>query len=80
MTKQPIIPCAFSFMLMDFHETIFDAPPVKKVETKLLELRNDAETNSELNIRQKEAIIARIDSYFKGTYGNTKAGIEMKAS
>ncbi len=72
MSKQPIIPCAFSFMLIDFHETIKDAPAVSKIHYKLIELRQDAEINPELNLRQKEAIIARVDNYINGTYGNTK--------
>lgn len=80
MTKQPTIPCAFSFMLMDFHETVANMPPVSKVQEKLLALKADAEINHELNIRQKEAIIARIDNYFNGSYGNTKAGIDMKTT
>ena len=72
MRKEPIIPCVFSYMLMDFHEMIADAPAMSKIEDKLLGLRKDAEINPELNLRQKEAIIARIDNYINGTYGNTK--------
>jgi hypothetical protein len=72
MKKQPLFPCAFSYMLMDFKEMIENDPPAEKIAEKLFKLKEDAKINPELNLRQREAIISRCDNYLNGTYGKTK--------
>ena len=79
MTKQPMIPCAFSFMLLEFNELVAEMPTISKVKDKLLALKKDAEINHELNGRQREAITERIKFYLSGEYGNTKSGVTMKS-
>lgn len=76
--KQPIIPCAFSYMMMDFNETVKEMPEISKVKDKLLNLKKDAINNIELNGRQRESITARVDNYLNGTYGKTKDGVQLQ--
>lgn len=62
----------FSAMLKTFHTIIAGEPAAEKVKAKLTSLKQEASINNELNIRQKEAVIARCDNYINGDYGKTK--------
>ncbi len=44
-------------------------PNNEKVKNKLFDIRERASNSPTLEIRQKDAIIARCDNYVKGTYG-----------
>ena len=80
MKKEPMLPCAFSYMLVEFNEMVQEMPPIKIIEEPLLTLRAQAETSNELNSRQKDAIIVRVDNYLNGTYGKSKEFFNFKAS
>lgn len=67
----------FSFMLKTFNDLIKDSPTAKSVEKDLTELKDVAVASAELNLRQKEAVMARCDSYMDGSYG--KKDNEFKA-
>ncbi len=68
----------FALMLKDFHRIIENEPPAEKVKKELISLREKASKDAGLNIRQKDAIIARCDNYMKGEYGNTKTEVHMQ--
>ena len=80
MKKEPMIPCAFSYMLMEFNEMVSENPPVNIINDELLALKAQAETSRELNLRQKLAITERVDNYFNCTYGKAKDGIKMQGA
>jgi len=75
MKKEPMLPCAFSYMLMEFNELVSDMPPISKIDEQLFKLREAASINHELNSRQKDAIIDRVDNYLKGEYGKSKISV-----
>jgi len=63
-------PTEFQLMLKKFHRTIEDTKLSKKERDETLStLRQLAIDSAELNPRQTEAITARIDNVFNGTYG-----------
>jgi hypothetical protein len=62
----------FSIMLRAFNGIVEKKPSAEKVKGELLELKEQASISNELNIRQKEAIMDRVDNYLNGNYGNTK--------
>ncbi len=68
---------AFQAFLSHFNELVKDNPSVASIKSELAQIREDAAINPELNLRQKEAIIARVDNYINGTYG--KKDQEFKA-
>jgi len=70
----------FTWFLSAFHAVIESMPPKEKVKDRLLSLRESANKASELNLRQKESIIARIDNYLNDQYGNTKEGITFRTT
>jgi len=59
-------------LLGQFHKIITGNPAPEKVKEKLLDLKSCAENSALINIRQKEAIVARCVNYINGEYGNTK--------
>lgn len=68
---------AFKALLSQFNELVSSTPSVASIKSELAQIRDDAAINPELNLRQKEAIIARVDNYINGTYG--KKDQEFKA-
>lgn len=69
----------FTLLLRAFNSLINNYPPLESVKNELLEIKKQAEQSVELNARQKDGIIARIDNYFNGTYGKTKEGIKFNS-
>ncbi len=67
----------FPVFLKEFNSLVATTPTVASVKDKLLEIKEAAKISPELNLRQKEAIIARVDNYINGTYG--KKDQEFKA-
>jgi len=63
----------FSEVLSKFNKLVEDSPALAKIKKQLDELRIVAKTRGEFTVRQSEAIIARINHYEAGTYGNTKS-------
>ena len=70
----------FIWFLDMFHKFIDGMPPKEKVKKQLTELRESANKSTALNLRQKEAILSRIDYYLTDNYGNTKQGITFKTA
>lgn len=62
----------FQTLLDRFHKAIESNPEPTKIKKILEAIKEDAANSGELNIRQKDAIIARCENYLNGTYGNTK--------
>lgn len=62
----------FQLMTKIFNKLIELNPSAESIKKELLDLKSEAEKSSELNIRQKDAIIAKCDNYLNGNYGNTK--------
>ena len=75
-----LVPNEFSILLKGFNELAEGMPPIEKVKSGLLELKNAAKNSMELTYRQKDAIVARVDNYLAGTYGNTKKAEHLKHS
>lgn len=71
----------FTDLLSDFNRVIEEKdgkkPPLTAIEPILKDIKANATHNPTLNLRQKEAIIARVDNYLNGTYG--KKDQEFKA-
>lgn len=61
---------AFQLILAEFNNLVLEQPPIKEVKAQLEKIRVKAD-NPELNYRQKEAVIARVDNYLNGTYGTS---------
>lgn len=80
MKKQELRPDDFEFLLKEFNDLVTGMPPKEKIKKELLELKARTNKSDELNLRQKEAIIARIDNYLNDNYGKTKEGITFKTS
>lgn len=62
---------AFDKLLKDFQE-IESAPVTEKSKKSAMDIMAKAETNAELNFRQKTAIVDRCKNYIASQYGNTK--------
>lgn len=65
-----VVKSDFEIMLKAFNNMVADMPPVSKIKNDLLELRATAIISHELNVRQRDAITARVDNYINGEYGN----------
>lgn len=72
MANGSLAPDAFTLLLRVFNKLAEDMPPVEKIEPELLKIRQAAISSSELNSRQTDAVVARVDNYINGTYGRTK--------
>lgn len=71
MNTENLTPDQFTLLLRKFNKLVENMPPLDKIKTKLLEIKQEAINNHELNGRQREAITARCDNYIKGEYGST---------
>ena len=80
MEEKNIAPDEFTIMLRAFNKMVESMPKAESIKNELLELKQSAESSAELNYRQKDAIVARVNNYLKGDYGNTKKGIEFKSA
>lgn len=78
MEQKNVSPDEFTIILRAFNNMVVNNPKPDTIKSQLIELKESAESSIELNSRQKEAIMARINNYFDGTYGKTKQGIEFK--
>lgn len=67
-------------LIRKFNELVKEAPAVSKIKAELEVIKLEASTSILLNIRQREAIIARVNNYLAGTYGNTKTDEQMAQS
>lgn len=61
----------FPLMLKEFEALIDNTPEASTVKNQLEKLSASAESSNELNIRQKEAIMARCKNYINGEYVTT---------
>lgn len=80
MKKQELRPDDFEFLLMLFNDLVKEMPPKEKIKKELLELKARTNKSDDLNLRQKEAVIARIDNYLTDNYGNSKQGVTFKTT
>ncbi len=55
-----------------FNELIKGSPTAEAIKTELLELKETARLSAVLTYRQTDAIMARVNNYLNGEYGNTK--------
>lgn len=78
-TEQSIAPDEFTLLLRVFNKLVEGNPSPKSISQELEDLKASAETSSDLNARQKEAIIDRCNNYLKGIYGKTKEGIKFES-
>lgn len=62
----------FSEVLTRFNKLVESAPPPSKIKKELDDIRQIASSRGEFTGRQSEAILARINNYEAGIYGNTK--------
>ena len=60
--------CVFQLLLIEFNKYAMNDVPVKDCKKELLALKEKA-NHPDLNYRQKEAILERVDHYINGTYG-----------
>jgi len=72
MPIENITPDAFTLLLRVFNKLVANMPPVEQIKAELLKLKQSAIDSTELNSRQTDAIVARVDNYISGVYGNTK--------
>lgn len=73
MSETPSTPTEFQKMLSKFNRIIENDPPASKVENDLIKLSEFAKNSIHLNLRQKDAVMARCSNYINGTYGRTKS-------
>ncbi len=62
----------FECIIENFNKITANQPSVNKIKDKLIEIKSFAANASALTDRQKEAVIARINNYLNGSYGNSK--------
>jgi hypothetical protein len=67
-------------LLNIFHGLIENTPEPKKIEGKLLALKEDAKNAADLTPKQREGIMDRVNNYLKGEYGNTKTAENLGQS
>lgn len=60
--------CVFQLLLIEFNKYAMNDVPAKDCKKELLALKEKA-NHPDLNYRQKEAILERVDHYLNGTYG-----------
>lgn len=60
--------CVFQLLLIEFNKYAMNDVPIKDCKKEMLALKEKA-NHPELNYRQKEAIIERVNHYLNGTYG-----------
>lgn len=60
--------CVFQLLLIEFNKYAMNDVPAKDCKKELLALKEKA-NHPDLNYRQKEAILERVDNYLNGTYG-----------
>ena len=77
MKKQLLLLNNFDTILNVFNGLIVNNPTHKSISDELIEIKSFTEGASDLNGRQKEAILDRIRNYQNDSYGNTKAGISF---
>jgi len=69
----------FSELLKEFNNLVEQMPKAETIKLKLLEIKAKA-TDKEADyftVRQRAAIVDRVDNYLKGIYGNTKTKIQL---
>lgn len=72
MEEKTYAPDEFTILLRAFNGLVADQPPVDKIKAELDAIKQQAERSPELNSRQKDAIIDRVNHYISGVYGKTK--------
>jgi hypothetical protein len=72
MEEKTYAPDEFTILIRAFNALVESEPPVDKIKADLEDIKKQADSSPELNHRQKDAIIDRIDHYLAGTYGKTK--------
>lgn len=60
--------CVFQLLLIEFNKYAMNDVPAKDCKKELLALKEKA-NHPDLNYKQKEAILERVDNYLNGTYG-----------
>lgn len=80
MSSQPLAQDEFTLLLKAFNSIVNNLPPFEKVKKELLKIKEQANRSSELNYRQKDAIVIRCDNYVNGNYGNTKRPEHLEQS
>lgn len=68
----------FTRLLKRFNDLVSTNSPIGSLQTEFVKLEKEVNDNSNLNYRQKEAIIARCRNYSNGAYGKAKVGIKLK--